>query len=244
MTVVPKRGHPGGEQLPDPAEPDHADGLVGDLHAGELAPLPLPRAHRGVRGRDHPGDGEQQRQRVFGGGDDVRLRRVDHQHAAGGGGRYVDVVQPDAGPGHHLEHRRRGQRLGVHRGRGPDQDRVGVLQGGQQGAAVGAVHVPDLEFRAEHVHRGLGELLGDQHDGLGHSDSSPWVGRWAPFGAGGHRPGVSDRCVGRGRDQLFRPGRNESDARRTMLAVPGRAPNRPSPAVGRSVYRPARSGGR
>ena len=47
---------------------------------------------------------------------------------------------------------------------------------GSSAAAVGAVDVPDLELRAEHIHRGLGELLGDQHDGLGHSRSSPVVG--------------------------------------------------------------------
>ena len=76
---------------------------------------------------------------------------------------------------------------------------------GQQGAAVGAVNVPDLEFRAEHVHRGLGELLGDQHDGLGHSDSSPWVVRWAPVGAGGIRPWcIEPWCRTRARSALDR----------------------------------------
>ena len=50
-----------------------------------------------MRLRNVAGLGEQQRHRVLGGGDDVRLRRVDHHHAAGGGVRDVDVVEPDAG---------------------------------------------------------------------------------------------------------------------------------------------------
>ena len=120
-----------------------------------------------------------------------------------------------------LSTRRGGQRLGVHRGRRADQDGVGVGERGQQRGAVGAVDVPDLEFRTEHVHRGLGELLGDQHDGLGHSDSSPWVVRWAPVGAGGIRPWcVGPWCRTRARsavsdrsERIGRPADNASRAR-------------------------------
>ncbi len=56
-----------------------------------------------------PGRGQQQGHRVLGGRDDVRGGRVDHHHAARGGRRHVDVVQPDPGPRHHLEPGRRGR---------------------------------------------------------------------------------------------------------------------------------------
>ena len=57
----------------------------------------------GVGLGDVAGLGEQHRHGVLGGGEDVRLRRVDHHHALGGGGLGVDVVEPDAGPAHHDE---------------------------------------------------------------------------------------------------------------------------------------------
>ena len=56
-----------------------------------------PAVERGVRLRHVAGLGQQQRHRVLGGGDDVRLRSVDHHHAAGGGCGDVDVVEPDPG---------------------------------------------------------------------------------------------------------------------------------------------------
>ena len=86
-------------------------------------------------------------------------------HAALGGGGDVDVVQADAGPGDDLEVRRGGQRLGVDLGGAADQHRGRVGQGGQQGRAVGAVDVPDLDLVAEHVQDARREFLGDQDDG-------------------------------------------------------------------------------
>ena len=140
------------------------------------------------------------------------------------------LSRPMPGPGDHLERRRGGQRLGVDGGRGPDQDGVGIGQRRQQRGAVGAVDVPDLEFRPEHVHRGLGELLGDQHDGLGHSRSSPlhiWAGpgtRPEPSGAGS-----------KNNPPTVRKDRWDGNARRTMLTVldrvndtSGEAPGPPS----------------
>ena len=221
-----ERGDPGGEQLTDPAEPDDADRLVGELDPGELTALPLPRPQRGVGGRNVPGHREQQREGVFGGRDDVRLRGVDHQHAAGGGRRHVDVVQPDPGPGDHLEQRRGGQCLGVHGGGRADQDGIGVGECRQQRTPIGAVDMPDLELGTEHIDRGLGELLGDQHDGLGHSRSSPWVGR-SGLRSGSVtieicRAGSVSTTIGRGSARWHDDPRRAHSARRTMLTVPGR----------------------
>ena len=138
-------GEPLGDEDADAAETDDTDGLVGDLDAGELRPLPRSLAQRGVGGRDLPGGGEQQRDGVLGGGDDVRLRRVHDQDAALGGRRHVDVVQPDAGAGDDLQVRGRRQRLGVDLRGGADHDGGRVGERRQQGGAVGAVDVPDLD---------------------------------------------------------------------------------------------------
>ena len=86
-----------GEQLADLAEADHTDGLALELDAGERAALPLAAAQALVGGRDPAGDRQQQRDGVLGGRDDVGGRRVDHQHAALGGGGHLDVVQADPG---------------------------------------------------------------------------------------------------------------------------------------------------
>jgi len=56
---------------------------------------------------------EQQRHGLLGCREDVGLRRVDHHHAALGGGVDVDVVEPDAGPAHHDEVGRRLEHLAV-----------------------------------------------------------------------------------------------------------------------------------
>ena len=79
-----------------------------------------------------PGDGEQQRDGLLGGGHDVRGRRVDDHDAARGGGRHLDVVEPDAGAGDHLQPRRGGDGLGVDLGGAAHDDRVGVGERGEQ----------------------------------------------------------------------------------------------------------------
>ena len=171
-----ERREPLRDEDADPAEPDDADGLLVELDAGVLRPLPLAVLQRGVRGRHVPGGGEHQRHRELGGRDDVGGRRVDHHHAGLGRGLDVDVVETDPGARDHLEPRRGGERLGVDLGRGADQDRVHVGDGGQQLGAVGAVAAADLEVRAERLDGGGAQLFGDEYDGLGHSDSSIVVG--------------------------------------------------------------------
>ena len=62
-----------------------------------LARSQRPAIERGVRLRNVAGQREQQRQRVLGRGDDVRLRRVGDDDAVLGRRRHVDVVDADAG---------------------------------------------------------------------------------------------------------------------------------------------------
>ena len=95
--------HPLRDQHADAAETDDAERLLAELDAGVLAALPLAVLQRGVGLRDVPGGGDQQAARQLGGGDDVGGGSVDHHDAGLGGGRDVDVVEPDARAGDDLE---------------------------------------------------------------------------------------------------------------------------------------------
>jgi hypothetical protein len=158
-------GQPLGDQLADPAQPDHADDLVGDLDAGELRALPGALAQRRVGGRDVPGGGQQQRHRVLGRADDVRRRGVDDHDAALGRRGHVDVVQADAGARDHLQVGSGGQGLGVDLRGAADHHRGGVGERGQERGTVGAVHVTDLDVAPQHLQHAGGEFFGDQDDG-------------------------------------------------------------------------------
>ena len=85
-----------GHQLADAAEAEHAERLLVQLDAAELGPLPGAAGERAVRLRHLARQREQQRERVLGGRDHVRLRGVGHDHAALGGRVHVDVVHPHA----------------------------------------------------------------------------------------------------------------------------------------------------
>ncbi len=162
----PEGAEPLGDEYADAAEADDADGLLVELDAGVLRPLPLAVLQRGVGRADVAGRGEHQRDGELGGGDDVGGRRVDDHDPALGGRLHVDVVEAHTGAGDDLQPLRGGQRLRVDLGGGAHQDRVDVGDGGQQLGAVGAVAVPDLEVGAERVHGGGAELFGDEYDGL------------------------------------------------------------------------------
>ena len=75
-----------------------------------------------------------------------------------------------------LQARRGGDGLGVDLGGAAHDDRVRVGERGQQGGAVGAVDVADVEVVGEHVDGGGGELFGDEHDG-GHGRQVFLAGR-------------------------------------------------------------------
>ena len=175
------------DEHPDPAEPDDAHGLLVELDPGVARTLPLAVAQGGVRRADVASRGEHERHRELRGADDVGGRGVDHHHAALGRGADVDVVEAHAGAGDDLEPPGRGERLGVDLGGAAHQDRVGVGDRGQEGRAVGAVAVPDLEVRPERVDRGGAELFGDQDDGPRAVASGDWVTKevltcWDPGG--------------------------------------------------------------
>jgi D-3-phosphoglycerate dehydrogenase len=160
----PEGGHALGDQDADAAEADDTEGLLAELDARVLVPLPLAVLQRGVGLRDVAGGGDEQAAGELGGGDDVGGRGVDDHHAGLGGGGDVDVVQAHTGAGDDLQLLGRGDGLGVHLGGGADEDGVDVGDRGQQLRPVGAVDVPDLEVRAERVHRGGRQLFGDEYD--------------------------------------------------------------------------------
>ena len=82
----------------DAPEPDDAERLAVQLDAFPLRAVPLPALQVGVRLRHVARLREQQRERVLGGREDVRLRRVHDHHAAPRRLGDVDVVEADAGP--------------------------------------------------------------------------------------------------------------------------------------------------
>ena len=94
-----ERGGAAGDLAADPAEPDNAERLARQLRADELAAVPAAGLHRRIRRRDLPRQGKQQSDRVFRGGNGVPARRVHDHDALAGGGRHVNVVDADAGPG-------------------------------------------------------------------------------------------------------------------------------------------------
>ena len=84
-------------ELADAPQSDDAEHLVGELDSLPPASFPTARGQRSVRLRDVAGLREQQRHGLLGGRQHVRLRRVDHHHAAFGRVVHIDVVETDAG---------------------------------------------------------------------------------------------------------------------------------------------------
>src|SRR5699024_8568529 len=109
-----------GDELADAAEAHHADGLLQQLHAGELLALPAAGLNGGVGAAEVPQRGEDKRDRELRGGDDVGGRGVDDHDARGGGAGDVDVVQAHAGAGDDTKLRGRGVHLRVDLGGGAD----------------------------------------------------------------------------------------------------------------------------
>ena len=155
-----------GHELPDPAETEDAEGLLVQLDAGELRSLPLPAGQRRMRLGHVPRQRQQQRHRVLGCGDHVRLRRVGDDDAALGRRRHVDVVDADPGPSDGAQARCVLEQLGVELGRRADQDPVVVadLLGKLLAAPVDAE--VDVEVAAEQLDPGVADLLGDEHPRL------------------------------------------------------------------------------
>ena len=115
-----------------------------------------------MRLRDVAREREHQRDRVLGGGDDVRLRRVGDDDAALGGGLDVDVVDADAGAADHPQVVGAADQLGGQLRRRADQDRV-VVADALGELLVGPVDAEvDVEALAQEVDAGVGDLLLDE----------------------------------------------------------------------------------
>ena len=169
--VRAERGQSLRHQLADAAEPHHADGLAVNLGTGELRAFPRVLTQRCVGSRDLAGRGKQQRERMLGGTVDVRRRRVDHKHAASGGGVHVDVVQAHAGARDDLELGRGRENLGVDGGGRAHQQRIGFRHGGQQLLSVRAVDPADLYLVAKGGDGRFSQFVGDQYNGKTHPAS-------------------------------------------------------------------------
>ena len=112
VRVVGDDAHPEPERaardlLADPAEAEHAERLAGELDAAVRAALPAALLERGVRLRDVARERDEEADRVLGGGDDRRLRRVRDDDPAPRRRVDVDVVDADARAADHLQARRR-----------------------------------------------------------------------------------------------------------------------------------------
>ena len=119
--------------LADAAEAEHAEGLVGELHAAVPRAFPAALAERRVRLRDVARQRDEEADRVLGGRDDIRLGRVRNHDAASRCGVDVHIVDTDARASDHLENRRLREDLSRHlRGR-PDDQGVGVDEQRLQG---------------------------------------------------------------------------------------------------------------
>ena len=100
----PEPGGPPGHRPPDPAEPDHPEGLAVDLEPEEELRPPdpgPPGPQEPVPVGDPPGRGQQQRPGQVGGGLGDHVGGVGGQHAPGRAGVQVEVVEPDGVVGHH-----------------------------------------------------------------------------------------------------------------------------------------------
>ena len=161
-----------GDELADPAEPQDAERLVHELDAGVLRAVPAPGDERRMGLRDVPGQREQQRHRVLGRGDDVRLRGVGDDDAALGRLGNVDVVDPDAGTADRLELLGVRERLGVELRRRADQD-PGVAADPLEQLLAGPVE-PGVDVEAGVAQQRdprVADVLGDEH--LRHAASPP-----------------------------------------------------------------------
>ena len=100
MTRMPKPRARCATSWPIRPKPMMPERLLVQLHAAEFRAIPGSADQRRVGLRHIPGQRQQQRHRVLGRGDDVRLRGVRYDDAAPGGRVDVDVVDPDARTGH------------------------------------------------------------------------------------------------------------------------------------------------
>ena len=152
-----------GDHLPDPPEPDDAEGLPLQFDAGVLRAFPAPLHERRVGGGNVARLRQQQGDGVFGSGERVGPGRVADDDAAARGGRHVDVVDAGARPTDHLQVGRRVDELGVDLRGAADDDRIEPGDLRQQLVAAPPHPGFDREVFGERLDAALGQLLGDQY---------------------------------------------------------------------------------
>ena len=156
-----------GDEHADAAEADDAERLAVQLDALPLRAVPLPGLEVGVRLRHVARLREQQRERVLGRREDVRLRRVDDHHAAPRRLGDVDVVEADAGPADDDEVGARGEHLGGDLRRAADHQRGRARRPRPSSCCrrEAGLHV-DVEAGGAHrVEPAFGERFGDEDAG-------------------------------------------------------------------------------
>ena len=161
-----------GHLLADPAEPEHAERLAGELQAAVPGALPAPLLQRRVRLRDVPREREQQPDRVLRRRDDRRLGRIGDDDASPRCRLDVDVVDPDSRSPDHLQPVGSSDQVGVELGRRADDDRVVVPDlSGQVAVRVDV----DVEPLAEELDSGLGDRFPNENPGPGHAGRCSYV---------------------------------------------------------------------
>ncbi len=107
--------------------------------------------------------GEQQRHRVLGRRDDVRLRGVDDHHAAGRRSVEVDIVESDSCPADDHQPVSRGEQLAIDRRRRADDQRLSAVDGVEQLAArQPESHIDGVTGAHETLRPTVGDLFGDE----------------------------------------------------------------------------------
>ncbi len=130
-----------------------------------LLAVPPTAPHAVVGGSDVAGLGEEQRHRVFGGADDVRLRSIHHQDAGRRRRAQVDVVDPDTRASHHFELWGSSEQLGVDRGRRAHHEAVRIAHPHQQFVTLHTGCDVDVATRCQRLDAGWRDRFGYDHLG-------------------------------------------------------------------------------
>ena len=161
-----------GDFRADVAQPHHAKRLAADLGADELRSRPLPALDGRVRLRHPSREGEDEGDRVLGGGHDVAARRVDDDDAFARRRRDVNVVHAhpraadDAQTATGLDDRRGDACLT------PDDQRVELGDAPDQLGFFQLADHRDLARAAQPLEAVLGQRIGDEDLDHGRKTSS------------------------------------------------------------------------
>ena len=184
VRVISNEPHPEGQgplrdQRSDPAEADDPEGLAVDLYAFPAGPFPAARLQRRVRLGDIARLRQQESHGVLGGGEDVRLRGVDHHHPPSGGSGDVHIVEADPRPTDYQQLAPRRQDLVIDLGGRPDYERRRARDSLEEVPVRQAQPDVDMVARlSQEVEAGLGDFLG--HQDAGHGGHGPTKGIGGP----------------------------------------------------------------